>query len=99
MKKILVITLTLGGINAANAHCYSRWYYPFPQNCGVAYRSHSHRMALLQLDTIPPIRHNIIDIPLPDLNGIWINETETPEQLELMEGMERVRAIRLLSNN
>ena len=99
MKKILVITLTIWVTNAANAHCYSRWYYQFPQNCGVAYRSHSHRMALLQLDTIPPARPVSIDIPLPDMTGIWINSIETPEQLELLESMDRLKAIRLLSNN
>jgi hypothetical protein len=99
MKKIFIITLTIGMINAANAHCYSRWYYPFPQNCGVAYRSHSHQMALLQLDTIPPVRPVLIDFPLPDLSGIWINSTETPEQLELMEAMDRLKAIKILSNN
>jgi hypothetical protein len=99
MKKILTIALTIGMINAADAHCYSRWYYPFPQNCGVAYRSHSHRMALLQLDSTPPVRPNTIDFPLPDLSGIWINETETEQQLELMEAMDRIKAIRMLSNN
>jgi hypothetical protein len=98
MRKTLTIALTIVMINRADAHCYSRWYYPYPQNCGVAYRSHSHRMALLQSNSI--VTHSITyDIPLPDLNGTWINETETPEQLELMEGMERVKALRSLSSN
>jgi hypothetical protein len=99
MKKAIIITLTLMVTNAANAHCYSRWYYPFPQNCGVAYRSHSHRMALLQHNITSTIHPVIYDIPIPDMSGIWINSTETEEQLELMEAMERVKAIRLLSNN
>jgi hypothetical protein len=96
-KKVLIISIGL--TNAADAHCYSHWYYPFPQNCGVAYRSHSHRMALLQFDSTVPVHSVTYDIPLPDLSGIWINSTETEEQLELMEGLDRIKAIKSLSNN
>jgi len=100
MRKIISISiLTVGLANAADAHCYARWYYPWPQNCGVAYRGHSRRVAFLQFDSNTPVHSITFNIPLPDMSGIWINSTETEEQLELMEGLDRIKAIKSLSNN
>jgi hypothetical protein len=99
MRKTLIIALTVGMTNAADAHCYSRWYYPWKQNCGVAYRSHSHSVAILQLDSASPVNTITYDIPLPDMSGIWVNSADTEEQIELNEDLERIKAIKILSNN
>jgi hypothetical protein len=32
----LMLALALLASTEASAHCYSRWYYPWPQRCGVA---------------------------------------------------------------
>jgi hypothetical protein len=99
MRKTLIVALTIGMTNAADAHCYSRWYYPWKQNCGVAYRSHSHSVAIRQLDSASPVDNTVSDIPLPDMSGIWINSADTEEQIELNENLNRIKAIKSLSNN
>jgi hypothetical protein len=100
MKTLSVVALTIGMINAADAHCYSRWYYPYPQKCGGIYTRQSNRPPIIsRANFSPPLSPDAPIIPLPDMSGIWINSTETPEQLELMEAMDRLKAIRSLSNN
>jgi hypothetical protein len=97
-KKVLIISIGL--TNAADAHCYARWYYPWPQNCGGIYSRQSYRHSIVRSINSDTLVHvNAYDIPLPDLSGIWINSTETEEQLELMEGLDRIKAIKSLSNN
>jgi hypothetical protein len=100
MKTLSVVALTIGMINAADAHCYTRWYYPTPQHCGGIYTRTNYRPSMVhRIIADTPLPPDPVDFPLPDLNGIWINSTETPEQLELMEAMDRLRAIRSLSDN
>jgi hypothetical protein len=101
MRKItLTVALTIGLTNAADAHCYSRWYYPYPQKCGGVYARTNNRSSMVhRVNFSPPLPPDPVDIPLPDMSGIWINSTETEEQLELMEAMDRLRAIRSLSKD
>jgi hypothetical protein len=84
----------------AEARCYSRWYYPYPQNCshvaGVYARTTRTRAAVLRV-VLPPIadvRDNVPDIPLPALNDItWGGALDT--ELEL--ALQRQKAIRQLT--
>jgi hypothetical protein len=75
----------------ANARCYSRWYYPWAQNCGVAYHGHARRMASLQLDHPSPPVH---DIPLPDMSADWGGTLDSELELSLL----RQKAIRQLTH-
>jgi hypothetical protein len=68
---ILMLSVTMLFMPAsANARCYSRWYYPWPQRCGVARQmvrlqipanSRSREKSAIQLPTEEP------DMPLPSL--------------------------------
>ena len=58
------------------AHCYSRWYYPWPQRCGVArqmVRPVGREKAAIHLPTEEP------DIPLPSLARADLDGGEADE--------------------
>ena len=61
------------------AHCYSRWYYPWPQRCGAARQmvrlQVSREKAAIQL---PPER-NDPEISLPSLARADLDEPEADE--------------------
>jgi hypothetical protein len=96
MKRILLATFMVINVvqNTANAHCYKFWYYKEPQNCGVAYRSHSHRMALLQPHTNGAVNNINYDIPLPDMNANWGSTLDSQLELQL-----RLKALGYQSDN
>jgi hypothetical protein len=35
MRAWLIGGLAVMAVTPASAHCYSRWYYPYPQHCGA----------------------------------------------------------------
>ena len=79
----------------AEARCYSRWYYPYPQNCsrvaGVYARTTRPREAVLRV-VLPPVadvHDNVPDIPLPDMSANWGGALDT--ELEL--ALQRQKAI------
>jgi|HubBroStandDraft_3_1064219.scaffolds.fasta_scaffold83203_4 hypothetical protein len=89
MKTISIVALTIGMINAADAHCYSRWYYPYPQKCGGVYSRQSNRPPIIhRVDFSPPLPPDNFDIPLPDLSANWGGTLDTQLELQL-----RLRAL------
>ena len=53
------------------AHCYSRWYYPWPQRCGTGEK----RIPPM----ISPPQRNDFDIPLPSLAQADLDGGEADE--------------------
>ena len=45
----IALALALLASTEASAHCYSRWYYPWPQRCGVGRQ-------MVRLPTRSPLR-------------------------------------------
>jgi hypothetical protein len=100
--------LTLGVMvsSPAAAHCYAIWHYPYPQHCGGSYVRHQIRASIYRVRSDPAPRvlvlnvHNNVgmNFKLPALNDdlAWDMPLETKEQLELYEGIQRVKAILLL---
>lgn len=89
MKTLSVVALTIGMINAADAHCYSRWYYPYPQKCGGVYSRQSNRSPIVRsVNFNPPLPPDPSDIPLPDLSANWGGTLDTQLELQL-----RLRAL------
>ena len=86
--RLLIVVLCLIAPEYAYAHCYKRWYYPWPQNCGY---SHSYSRSSVRYQ-----RHYAIPttpyIPIPDMTATW----EATVSRELYEGMQRKRALILL---
>jgi hypothetical protein len=100
IKTFLAITLAIGQANAANAHCFKFWYYPYPQNCQGVYSRTNYRPTRINHPNINHTDHPVVyDIPLPDMSGTWINSAETEEQIELNEDMERLKALKSISSN
>lgn len=79
-------------VDAAHGRCYSRWFYPWPQRCGVGEIAHSfarpispihvnREKAAIELPTEP-------DIPLPALDRADFTVAEpddvTRARLQLM---------------
>ena len=96
---VLVLPLMLIG-HPARGHCYSVWKYPTPQHCrGVYNRVSPEHISYSPVRPlpVPPDRPVDVDIPLPDLtDATWNIALDTPEQLELMQSMQRQRALRTL---
>jgi hypothetical protein len=89
MKTLSIVALTIGMINAADAHCYSRWYYPYPQKCGGVYSRQSNRPPIVRsVNFSPPLPPDPSDIPLPDLSADWGGTLDTQLELQL-----RLRAL------
>jgi hypothetical protein len=72
--KSIVLGAVVLSVQPAQAHCYSRWFYPFPQNC----RSTLPRMRHVKVETAPDI--NPVLIP-PG----WDEEQERREALQQAE--------------
>ena len=89
MNRLLIVVLCLIAPEYAYAHCYKRWYYPWPQNCGYS----NHVRYSRSIPSIPrrDIHTDSIS-PLPDMTAIW----EATVSRELYEGMQRKRALILL---
>jgi hypothetical protein len=99
-KRVIIATLLVINVTPTSAHCYTHWYYPWPQNCRGIYTRQSYRPPIIsRANFSPPVHNDSLDIPLPDMSGIWINTVETPEQLELMESLQRLKALKSLQNN
>ena len=84
----------------AEARCYSRWYYPYPQNCsrvaGVYARTTRPREVVLPIvyHPVPSVPDRVSEIPLPDMSDInWGGTLDT--ELEL--ALQRQKAIRQLT--
>jgi hypothetical protein len=77
----------------AEARCYSRWYYPWKQTCGVYARSHTRTVALVKSDPPIPVAAPVDDIPLPDMSADWGGAMDTELELSL----QRQKAIRQLT--
>jgi len=84
MRKIVFIT-ALMVTNAADAHCYSRWYYPYPQKCGGIYtRANDRPPVVRRVNFNPPVSTDpVYDIPLPDLSATWGGTLDSKLELEL----------------
>ena len=99
MRTLAAVLLT--GVIYAHAqpvyacHKYSRWYYPYPQRCGIYARA-SVPVRVLPSGVNPPVRP-APDLPLPDMSATWAGAMDTPAELELIEGMQRLKALRLLT--
>jgi hypothetical protein len=80
----------------ADAHCYSRWFYPTPQHCGGVYSrvglKHDLVDRLIEPVPMPPDPIKRIDIPLPDMNGTWGGAMDSELELQL----QRQKALRIL---
>jgi hypothetical protein len=68
----------------AEARCYSRWYYPYPQHCAAAHGVYAR--------TTKP-HAVILPIVLPDMSANWGGTLGT--ELEL--ALQRLKAIRQLT--
>lgn len=101
--KRLALALLLGVIftatgEAGACHRFSVWKYPYPQRCKV--------IAYVPRRIVPIAAHNVArsavlnlrvpDIPLPDMSATWGPPLDTPAELELIQGMQRLKALRLL---
>jgi hypothetical protein len=67
--KQLALALAMFAAQPADAHCFSRWFYPYPQRCVVA-----RQMTRIVLHVVMPPERGISDrnqflsdIPLPSL--------------------------------
>lgn len=98
--KYWLVALQLLIVSPVSAHCYSIWRYPWKQNCRVV-TTYVPRKPVGNLNIYPPDNNPVrdIDIPIPNLTGVWISPMDTPEQLELVQGMQRLKALRLLTEN
>ena len=66
MRAALVLALAALAV-PAEAHCYSRWYYPWPQKCGAKRMLDERaRVWSVEIVAMPPER----EISLPDLLDI-----------------------------
>jgi hypothetical protein len=93
MRTFAVIVFTLGVSYAYTQpvyaqHCYSRWYYPYPQRCGLYARA-SIPVRVLSSGVTPPYRPDD-NIQLPDLSAAWSVDDKS-------DGMQRLKGLRLLS--
>jgi|HubBroStandDraft_5_1064220.scaffolds.fasta_scaffold13126_7 hypothetical protein len=59
----------------AEAHCYSRWYYPWPQHCGV-HSTHQKASEATRASSDAPKEP---DIPLPSLASADLDGGEADE--------------------
>jgi hypothetical protein len=91
MRAAIVFAMSFFAL-PAQAHCFSKWYYNFPQHCGITYVQPKHMAyAVIPSPPIPPARD--IDISLPDLTNItWGGAMDT--ELELQ--MQRQKALHKL---
>lgn len=92
-------TIIAAGMLHAHSLChhYRVWHYPYPQRCTVlAYAPPKHLVGA-ELHRPAPMPAHDIDIPLPDMSATWGEALDTKEELELIQGMQRLRALRLLS--
>jgi hypothetical protein len=80
----------------AGAHCYSRWYYPYPQHCGGVYNrvgiKHDLVYRIYNDPPLPPEPQPTLNFPLPDMNATWGGAMDSELELE----MQRQKALRLL---
>lgn len=95
MKPTIIVTLLLYA-TPVDAKCYSVWRYPYPQNCRAIAYAPLKRMA--SSNVLPPPRAvpAVVDIPLPELDGVWATPLDTKEGLEMLQGMQRLKALRSL---
>jgi len=83
----------------AEARCYSRWYYPYPQHCATAHgvyaRTTRPREVVLRpvLPPVADVSDREPDIPLPDMSADWGGRMDTELELSL----QRQKAIRQLT--
>jgi hypothetical protein len=83
----------------AEARCYSRWYYPYPQHCAAAHgvyaRTTRPRETVLRIVYRPvsSVPDRVPEIPLPDMSATWGGAMDT--ELEL--ALQRQKAIRQLT--
>lgn len=91
----------------AQARCYSRWYYPYPQHCskgnGVYARTTRPRAVLHSgRDSVDAGNSdNVVHVSLPDMSADWSDYNTTSlaesDQFQLLKGMQRLKAIRQLT--
>ena len=97
----IIVLVTLLVPQSASAHCFSRWYYPYPQHCGGSYARHQGRIPVHRLhsdfvaNAVDRRDHDVaVDFVLPTLiNTVWSIPLATREQLELYDDLRRKRAI------
>jgi hypothetical protein len=97
MCGLLLTGVTGAATTRTEAHCFSRWYYPTPQRCGVYARGHERPAPVLRVaDTaVLPVRD--IDIPIPDMSVTWVLPLDSPALLDLNQSLPRLKAIRQLT--
>ena len=60
----IALALALFASTPVEAHCFARWYYPWPQRCGVA---RMHKIVVKNSRYDFKIDRNDFKIPLPSL--------------------------------
>jgi hypothetical protein len=63
------------------AHCYSRWYYPWPQRCGVGHMHKTVEKNSRHDLTGSTISRDDLDIPLPSLARADLDAPEADEAI------------------
>jgi hypothetical protein len=82
LKRTLTIALLWSA--QANAHCYTHWYYPYPQKCGGLYsRGHDRPPMVHRVDSRPSVVADDNTIPLPDMSAKWGGMLDTQLELQL----------------
>lgn len=93
---LLLIIVNVGEAHAS-CHRYSIWKYPYPQNCRANADAPPKPMARAVVHRPVVITPRDNDIPLPSLGrGEWSLMT-TSANMDLIQGMLRLRALRLLT--
>lgn len=98
MKSPTIIVTLLLYATPADAKCYSVWRYPYPQNCRAVAYAPPKRMARNDVHRpVTPVPV-VVDIPLPELRWESVPAmTDTKEGLEMLQGMQRLKALRSLT--
>lgn len=90
----LTIALLIGLFcTPADAHCYARWHYPWPQHCRVTLAAFVPKPMDRPSVVLPVARPDIRNIPLPDMSANWGGAMDTDLELSL----QRQVAIRKLT--
>ena len=78
----------------ANAHCYSRWYYHYPQHCEADVAKLVDARDLKSLGNTPyPIQVQVLS-PAPDEDHSWYVEIiKLPEDISRDEAIEKLKAL------
>jgi hypothetical protein len=78
LRIALAIALVATPVEASACHHYSRWYFPFPQRCGVGHIA-PHKLIVDPHRDDFTINRNDFEIPLPSLARADLDGGEADE--------------------